>query len=150
MKRADIHVAAAAGLSVYLPLYWMATTLTDACGNPEPLTAFKVVVLLLVLASYLSAPLLLSLPSRYTLVAGIPLWLAISAVGSAILVLVGVAGIVFIKREPIIVEAPFIAWGILTVWTMPASAAVYYFGAVVRWLKGWHRGPDYDALGFRK
>jgi hypothetical protein len=147
MKK-DIKVAAAAGLSVYLPLYWMATTLTDACGNPEPLTAFKVVALLLVLASYLLAPFLLSLLSRFPLAARPPRWLSIPAVGSAILVLAHVAFVGTLP--PMTWFVAVILWLGLSLWTLPASAAVYYFGAVVRWLKGWHRGPDYEALSLRR
>ena len=147
MKRTDIKVAAAAGLSVYLPLYWMATTLTDECGNPEPLTAFEVVVLLLVLASYLLAPLLLSFLSRFPLAARPPRWLSIPAVGSAILVLAHVAFVGTLP--PMTWFVAVILWLGLSLWTLPASAAVYYFGVLVRSARGRRRGPDYDALGLR-
>ena len=148
MKK-DMKVAAAAGLSIYLPLYWMATTLTDACGNPEPLTAFKVVVLLLVLASYLLAPFLLSLLSRFPLAARPPRWLSIPAVGSGILALASIVAL-GVTGRPLTVEGTVGLWLGLSLWTMPASAAVYYFGADVRRAKRWYSGPHYDALGYRK
>jgi hypothetical protein len=148
MKK-DLKVAAAAGLSVYLPLYWMATTLTDACGNPEPLTAFEVVVLLLVFASYLLAPFLLSLLSRFPLAARPPRWLSIPAVGSGILVLAYVVAL-GVRGWPPSVEGTVGVWLGLSLWTMPASAAVCNFGAAVHRAKRWYSGPDYDALGLRR
>jgi ACR3 family arsenite efflux pump ArsB len=148
MKR-DIKVAAAAGLSLYLPLYWLATR-PDSDGSPNPLTAAEVGALLLTLAVYLLVPFILGLLSRYTFAAKIPSWFYVSAFGSAILVLAGAVAVVFIMREPIIVEAPFIAWGVLTLWTMPAAAGVYYFGAAVRLIKAFRRWPDYETLDLRK
>ena len=123
-SRIDIHVAAAAGLSVYLPLYWLFTTLTDACGNPEVLTAYTVGVLLAVLAAYLLAPFVLRLLSRHQLATGIPLWLSVPAVGSALLVLGFVA---FGPRRPALTLFEAAAsWLVLSLWTMPASAAVHW------------------------
>jgi hypothetical protein len=148
MKRADIKVAAAAGLSVYLPLYLL-STMDDSCGTPNPMTAGKAVMLLSVLAVYLLAPFVLRLLSRYALAAGTPLWLSIPAVGSAILVAAGVV-VMFVTRERVTAEAPLIAWGVLTLWTMPASAVVYYFGAAVRLTKAFRRWPDYETLDTRK
>ena len=123
-SRIDIHVAAAGGLSVYLPLYWLATTLRDACGNPEPLTLLQVVVLLLVLAAYLLAPFVVRLLSRHPLAAGIPSWLSVPAVGSALLVLGVVA---FGARGPALtLFQAAAAWLALSLWTMPASAGIYW------------------------
>jgi hypothetical protein len=149
MRRADIKVAAAAGLSVYLPFYWLATR-PESDGTPNPLTADEVGVLLLTLAVYLLVPFIMGRASRHRLAAKIPWWLYVSVVGSAILVLAGVATIVFIMREPIVVEAPLIAWGVLTLWTMPAAAVVYYFRPVVDLIKAWNRGPDYETLDLRQ
>lgn len=148
IRRADVKVAAAAGLSVYLPLYWLATR-PDSDGTPNPLTAVEVGALLLTLAVYLLAPFVLSLLSRYALAARTPSWLSVSAVGSAILVLVGDITL-GVMRQPITVEETFKAWLVLSLWTMPASAGVYHFGAVVRLIQAWVRGPDYATLGLRK
>lgn len=131
MERANIKVAAAAGLSVFLPLFWLSTTLTDACGTPEPLTAVKVGLLLLTLASYLLAPFILSLLSRLPLAAGTPPWLSVPVVGSAVLVLAHVA-VLGTTRLTATVEGTVVAWLALSLWTMTASAAAYYFGARVR------------------
>lgn len=152
MKRPDINVAAAAGLSVYLPLYWMATRPESDCTlnpTPNPLTAFKVGALMFTLAAYLLAPSVLSLLSRYPLAARTPSWLSTPAVGSAILVLAGVA-VSFVTGEPVTVEWTVTAWLVLCLWTMPAAAGVYYFGAVVRLIKAWRRWPHHQALDLRK
>jgi len=148
VSRADIHVAAAAGLSVYLPLYWLATTLTDECGNPEPLTASKVGVLLSTLAAYMLAPIVLRPLSRRPLAVRIPSWLSVPVVGSTFLVaaFAALSGL----QLPVTLFAAVILWLGLSLWTMPAAAAVYYFGAVVRRVKAWHRGPDYNALSLQK
>jgi hypothetical protein len=148
VKRSDIKVAAAAGLSVYLPLYWLATR-PESDGTPNPLTAFEVGLLLLTLALYLLAPFVLSLLSRYTLAARTPPWLSISAVGSAMLVAAGVAARV-VTRQPITVEDTVLTWLVMSLWTMPASAWVYYFGPVVDLIKAWSRGPDYAPLNLRR
>lgn len=148
MKRADIKVAAAAGLSVYLPLYWLATR-PESDGTPNPLTAGEVVALLFTLAVYLLSPFLLRLLSRYTLAARIPSWLSISVVGSAIL---AVAGVVAegVRRQPVTVEDTVIFWLGLSLWTMPASAGVYYFGAAIRSVNAFRRWPDYETRDLRK
>jgi len=147
MRRADIKVAAAAGLSVYLPLYWL-FTLPPESGRPNPLTAIEVGVLLLALAAYLLVPFVLSLLSRYPLAVATPAWLSISIVGSGILVMADVAfgG----TRLAQTLDDAFREWLVLSAWTMPASAGVYYFGAVVRLIKAWHHGPDFGGLGLRK
>lgn len=149
MKRADVNVAAAAGLSVYLPLHWLSTRLTDECGNPEPLTALMVGVLLLSLASYLLAPLLLSLLSRFPLAARTPLWLSVPVVGSGIFI-TGYVAALAPARPSLTVGGVAVVWLALSLWTMPASAAVYYFGAAVRLIKRWHRGPDYSEFSLLK
>ena len=125
VSRADIHVGAAAGLSVYLPLYWLFTTLTDECGNREALTAYSVGALLSVLAAYLLAPFALRALSRYPLAAGIPSWLSVPAVGSAIYVLGVVA--FGVKRQAVTLFEAAAAWLVLSLWTMPAAGAVYWF-----------------------
>ncbi len=145
MKRADIKVAAAAGLSVYPPFYWLATR-PESDGTPNPLTAGEVGVLLLTLAAYLLVPFILSLLSRYPLAGKIPSWLSVSVAGSAILVLAGFIAIAVVMREPLMLDAPFISWLVLSVWTMPAAAVVYYFGDLIRLIKAWRRWPDYEAL----
>jgi hypothetical protein len=151
LNRADIKVAAAAGLSVYLPLYWQFTR-ADSDGTPNPLTAGEAGVLLLVLAAYLSAPAFLRLLSRLAshlhIAGSSPSWLSISALGAAVLVsadyVFGASGL----SET--VDDAARTWLVLSAWAMPPSAAVYYFGAVVRLIKGWHRGPDYFELSLRK
>lgn len=148
MKRSDIKVAAAAGLSVYLPLYWLATR-PDSDGSPNPLTAVEVCVLLFTLAVYLLAPFFLSLLSRYPLAARIPSWLSVPAVGSAMLVLSGVVAR-GVTRQPITVEDTLTVWLVLSLWAMPASAGVYYFGAAVRLIKAFRRWPDYETPGLPK
>ncbi len=148
MSRADIHVGAAAGLSVYLPLYWLFTTLTDECGNKEPMTGFTVGLLLTALAAYLLAPFVLRPLSRHRLAAGIPSWLSVPAVGSAIYVLGVVA--FGVKQPAMTLFEAAVAWLALSLWTMPASAAVYYFGAFVRGIGRRRRGPDAAALGLLK
>lgn len=148
MMKADMKVATAAGLSVYLPLYWMATR-PESDGTPNPMTAGKVVALLLTFAVYLLTPFVLRLLSRYTLAARTPSWLSIPAVGSALLVMVGVAAM-FVMRQPVTVEDTFMGWLVLSLWTMPASAWVYYFRPVVDLIKAWNRGPDYETLNFRQ
>jgi hypothetical protein len=137
VSRAEIHVGAAAGLSVYLPLYWLSTTMTDACGNPEALTAYKVGLLLSVLAAYLLAPFALRILARYTPAAEIPSWLSVPAVGSAFIVLALVA----FERPALTLFEAATAWLALSLWTMPASAMVNYL------IKHWRRGPDYAAPG---
>src|SRR5687767_6594286 len=112
------------------------------------MTGFTVGLLLSVLAAYLLAPFALRLLSCYTLAARTPFWLSVPAVGSAILVLAGVA--FGVPRPPLTIFGVAALWLGLSLWTMPASAAVYYFGAAVRAVKGWYRGPNYVALTIRK
>lgn len=59
MKRVDLEVAVAAGLSVVFPLYKI-FTLPEICDSPT-LTPGEAVVLMAALASYLSVPLLFGL-----------------------------------------------------------------------------------------
>lgn len=148
VKRSDIKVAAAAGLSVYLPLYWLATR-PDSYGTPNPLTAVEVGALLFTLVVYLLAPFVLKLLSRYPLAAETPSWLSIPAVGSAMLVLTRDVAMV-VTGQRVMVEETVTAWLVLSVWAMPAAAGVYYFGAAVRLIKAFRRWPDHETHDLRQ
>lgn len=146
-RGADVKVAAAAGLSVYLPLYWLSTR-PDSDGAPNPLTAGEVAALLLVLTTYLLAPFARRLLSRRPLASKTPSWLSTPALSAALLVgaalVFGGAGLDLTAGEA------FAGWLMLSVWAMPAAAAVYYFGAAARSIKA-RRGACRDAgLGLRE
>jgi hypothetical protein len=69
-------------------------------------------------------------------------------VGSGILVLTYIVALAP-SRVTVTVGGTIAVWLALSLWTMPASAAVYYFGTFVRRAKRWRSGPPYGALGLR-
>jgi hypothetical protein len=147
IKRSDINVAAVTGLSVYLPLYGL-FTLPDSCGTAYPLTTGEFRALLLSFAAYLLVPVFLSLLSRLRLSPPAPSWLWVSVIGSGIFALtdVGLGNTGAARTAGDALKL----WLLLCAWTAPPAAGAYYFGAAVRLVKRWHRGPDYGALSFRE
>ncbi len=145
MKRADFEVAIAAGLSVAFPLYKI-FTMRESDGSPNPLAFGEAGILLLVILCYLAAPLPLHLLSRYR-VARLT-WLWAPVLGSA---LVAVADYCFrlIYVDTSVVRAAK-EWLVLSVWTLPFAAAIYYSGAVVRLIRRWHDGSGANLSILRR
>ncbi len=135
MKRVDLEVAAAAGLVVVLPLYKI-FTLAEMCESPL-LTPGEIGVLLVVLASYLSVPLLFGRlrgqrAARF-------MWLWIPVVGSLpIAFALSRLGAYSVDWG---LERFAKVWLVLCVWTLPFAAAVYYSGMIMRGIRRWHEGP---------
>jgi O-antigen ligase len=136
MKRVDLEVAGAAGLAVVLPLYKI-FTLPGTCDSPNPLTLGKAAVMLLIVASYLSVPLLfgLLLGTRATRF----VWLWTPVLGSLL------SAVVFYclayRSEDWGLELSAKVWLALSVWTLPFAAIVYYSGMIIRKIRRWHEGP---------
>jgi hypothetical protein len=136
MKRVDLEVAVAAGLSVVFPLYKI-LTLPDSCGSTNPLTLGEAVALLFVLASYLSVPLLFGLLRGQRVARFMWLWTPVlgSLLSAVILCCLGSRSIDWgLERAAKV-------WLVLCVWTLPFAAVVYYSGRIIRGIRRWHVGP---------
>jgi peptidoglycan biosynthesis protein MviN/MurJ (putative lipid II flippase) len=138
MKRVDLEVAVAAGLCVVFPLYKI-FTLPEICDSPK-LTQSEAVTLLVVLASYLSVPLLFGLLRGQRVARFVWLWTAVlgSLLSAIALYCLGSRSIdwgleLFAK-----------VWLALCVWTLPFAAVVYYSGMIIRGIRRWHEGPKED------
>jgi peptidoglycan biosynthesis protein MviN/MurJ (putative lipid II flippase) len=135
MKRVDLEVAVAAGLSVVFPLYKI-FTLPEICDSPK-LALGEAVTLLVTLASYLSAPLLCGLLRGQRGTRFVWLWTAVlgSLLSAVALYCLGSRSIdwgleLFAK-----------VWLALCVWTLPFAAVVYYSGMIIRGIWRGHEGP---------
>jgi hypothetical protein len=134
MKRVDLEVAVAAGLSVVFPLYKI-FTLPEICDSPK-LTLAEAVALLAVLASYLSVPLLLGLLRSQRVARFVWLWTPV--LGS-----LPVAVILYYPGSHSIdwgLERFAMVWLALCLWTLPFAAAVHYSGMIIRGIRRWHEG----------
>ena len=137
MKRVDLEVAVAAGLSVVLPLYEIFTR-AESDGSPNPLTLGEAAALLLALASYLIAPSPLRLLRSRRV--GRLVWLWTPVFGS---LLIAVALHCWRARSPYwSPERSAVVWLALCAWTLPLAAAVHYPGMVIRRFRRWHEGPE--------
>jgi hypothetical protein len=144
MKRVDLEVAVAAGLSVVFPLYKI-FTLPEICESPN-LTLGESVALLVALASYLSVPLLFGLLRGQRVARFVWLWTP-------------VLGSLHVVVAPYWLRANSIDWGLersakmwlaLCVWTLPFAAAVYYSGMIIRGIRRWHEGPKENLSVWRR
>jgi hypothetical protein len=138
MKRVDLAVAAAAGLSAVFPLYQI-FTLADICESPT-LTPVEALALLAALASYLSVPSLLRRLRGQRVARFVWLWTPL--LGS---LLSAVAIYCFLRRN---VDWGFkqsaFVWLALSLWTLPFAAAAYYSGTFVRRIRRRHEGTKED------
>jgi hypothetical protein len=131
MKRVDLEVAVAAGLSVVFPLYHI-FTLPEICESPH-LTLGEAVSLALAVASYLSVPLLCGLrrgrrDARF-------MWLWTAVLGS-----LPVAVVIYVLWSRSIdwgLARFALVWLALCVWTLPFAAVVYYSGMMMRGIRRW-------------
>ena len=134
MKRVDLEVAVAAGLSIVFPLYKI-FTLPEICDSPK-LALGEGVSLLAALASYLCVPLLFGLirgqrGTRFV-------WLWTPVLGSMLTAVALYCLVVVKDRGP----AQFaMVWLVLCVWTLPFAAVVYYSGMIIRGIRRRREGP---------
>jgi hypothetical protein len=139
--RSQIEIAVAAALSVNLPLYWKFTR-RDSGGSPNPFTSGEAGLLALVLGCYVAASFIARTLERRRFARRVPSWLWISALGAALIVVADYSfGITYGigKAEKVAKE-----WLVLTVYTSPVTALVYYSKAAVGLLKKWHAGQGDD------
>ncbi len=137
MKRVDLEVAVAAGLAVVFPLYKI-FTLPEVCDSPNPLTLGGAAALLLILASYLSVPLLFGLLRGQRGARFVWLWTAVlgSLLSAVALYCLGARSIDWgLERFAKV-------WLALCVWTLPFAAVVYYSGMIIRGIRRGHEGPQ--------
>ena len=135
MKRVDLEVAVAAGLSVVLPLYKI-FTLPEICDTSK-LALGEAVTLLVTLASYLSIPLLCGLIRGQRVARFVWLWTPIfgSLLSAVALYCLAPRSIdwgleLFVK-----------VWLALSIWTLAFAAVVYYSGMIIRGIWRRHEGP---------
>lgn len=146
--RSQIEVAIAAALSVNLPLYWFFTR-RDSDGRPNPLTLGEVGILVLVFGCYLTIPFVVRVLRERRIVPTIPLWLWIS-IGGATLIAIADYTIGISHRGNIELDRVAKEWLVLSVFTMPATAVIYYSRALVELLRTWHEGERFDLHVVRK
>jgi peptidoglycan biosynthesis protein MviN/MurJ (putative lipid II flippase) len=140
MKRVDLAVAVAAGLSVVFPLYKI-FTLPGTCDSPNPLTLGGAVALLAILASYLSVPLLYGQlrgqrSARFV-------WIWTPVLGSLLSTLAVYCLAPRSKEWGLELSAK--VWLALCVWTLPFAAVAYYSEKIIRGRRSWHEEPK-DGL----
>jgi peptidoglycan biosynthesis protein MviN/MurJ (putative lipid II flippase) len=135
MKRVDLEVAVAAGLAVVLPLYKI-FTLPGTCDSPNPLTLGGAAALLLILASYLSIPLLVGLLRGQRAACFVWFWTAVLGSLLSAVVLYCLAP----SSKDWGLELSAKVWLALCVWTLPFAAIVYYSGMIIRGIRRWQRG----------
>lgn len=135
MKRVDLEVAVAAGLAVVLPLYKI-FTLPGTCDSPNPLTLGGAAALLLILASYLSVPLLLGLLRGQRAARFVWLWTAVLGSLLSAVVIYSLAP----RSKDWDLELSAKVWLALCVWTLPFAATVYYSGMIIRLIRRWFEG----------
>jgi O-antigen ligase len=135
MKRVDLEVAVAAGLAVVLPLYKI-FTLPGTCDSPNPLTLGGAAALLLILASYLSIPLLFGLLRGQRVTRFVWLWTAV--LGSLLSVVVLYCLVPRSKDWGLELSAK--VWLALCIWTLLFAAIVYYSGMIIRGIGDGMRG----------
>jgi peptidoglycan biosynthesis protein MviN/MurJ (putative lipid II flippase) len=127
MKRVDLEVAVAAGLAVVLPLYKI-FTLPGTCDSPNPLTLGGAAALLLILASYLSIPLLFGLLRGQQVARFVWLWTTVLGSLLSAVVLYCLAP----RSKDWGLELSAKVWLALCVWTLLFAAIVYYSGMIIR------------------
>ena len=135
MKRVDLEVAVAAGLAVVLPLYKI-FTLPGTCDSPNPLTLGGAAALLLILASYLSIPLLFELLRGQRVARFVWLWTPVLGSLLSAVVLYCLAP----RSKEWGLELSAEVWLALCVWTLPFAAIVYYSGVIIRGIGDGLRG----------
>lgn len=135
--RSEIEIAIAAALTVNLPLYWTFTR-RGSEGRPNPLTFGEVGVLLLVLGCYLAVPYLAGSLRKQRVLRAVPIWFWVSVLGAALIVIADYSiGITYGIRHG---EKVAKEWFVLSVFTLPTTALVYYSGAIIDLVKKWHLG----------
>jgi peptidoglycan biosynthesis protein MviN/MurJ (putative lipid II flippase) len=145
MKHVDLEVAVAAGLGVVFPLYKI-FTLPGTCDSPNPLTLGGAVALLVVLASYLSVPLLFGLLPDQRGARFVWLWTAILGSLLSAVALYCLAP----RSKDWGLELSAKVWLALCVWTLPLAAVVYYSGMIIREIRRWHEGPKENLSIWRR
>ncbi|HVG31665.1 MAG TPA: hypothetical protein VM911_01235 [Pyrinomonadaceae bacterium] len=146
--RSQIEIAIAAALSVNVPLYWLFTR-RNSDGRPNPLTLGEVGVLALVFGCYLAIPLIVRVFRERRIVQAVPVWLWISIVGATLIVIADYSlGIRY--RESIRLDRVAKEWLVLSVFTMPATALIYYSRALIGLIRKWHEGESFNLHVVRK
>jgi peptidoglycan biosynthesis protein MviN/MurJ (putative lipid II flippase) len=145
MKRVDIEVAVAAGLAVLLPLYKI-FTLPGTCDSPNPLTLGGAAALLLILASYLSIPLLFGLLRGQRVARFVWVWTPVLGSLLSAVVLYCLAP----RSKDWGLELSAKVWLALCVWTLPFAAIVYYSGMIIRGIRRWREGPKENLSILRR
>ena len=142
--RSQIEIAVAAALCVDLPLYWI-FTMRDSMGRPNPLTLKEVGVLLLVSGCYLAVPYVVGSFSKRRALPAVPIWFWVSALGAAFIVFADYStGIRYGLKTG---EGVAKNWFVLTFFTLPATALVYYSRALIDLVKKWHGGErEYSGI----
>jgi hypothetical protein len=135
MKRVDLEVADAAGLAVVLPLYKI-FTLPGTCDSPNPLIPSGAAALLLILASYLSIPLLVGLLRGQHVARFVWFWTPVLGSLLSAVVLYSLAP----RSKDWGLELSVKVWAALCVWTLPFAAIVYYSGMIIRGIGDGMRG----------
>jgi peptidoglycan biosynthesis protein MviN/MurJ (putative lipid II flippase) len=141
MKCVDLEVAVAAGLAVVLPLYKI-FTLPGTCDSPTPLTLGGAAALLLILASYLSIPLLFGLLRDQRATRFVWLWTPVLGSLLSTVVLYCLAS----RSKDWGLELSAKVWLVLCVWTLLFAVIVYYSGMIIRGIRRWHEGSK-ENLG---
>jgi hypothetical protein len=134
MKLVDLEVAVAAGLSVVFPLYKI-FTLPEICDSSK-LALGEGVALLLILASYLSVPLLLGLIRGQRVARVVWLWTPVLGSLLSAVVLYCLAP----RSKDWGLELSAKVWLALCVWTLPFAIVVYNSGMIIRGIRRWHEG----------
>ena len=145
MKRVDLEVAVAAGLAAVLPLYKI-FTLPGTCDSPNPLTLGGAAALLLILASYLSVPLLVGLLRGQRVARFVWFWTPILGSLLSTVVLYCLAP----RSKDWDLELSAKVWLALCVWTLPFATIVYYSGMIIREIRRWHEGPKENLSIWRR
>jgi len=146
--RSHIEIAMAAALSVNVPLYWIFTR-RNSDGGPNPLTLGEVGVFALVFGCYLASPFIVGVFRERRIVQAVPVWLWISIAGATLIVIadysIGIRYRVSIRLDRVAME-----WLVLSVFTMPATALIYYSRALVDVVRRWHEGDPFNLHVVRR